>query len=179
MTTPTSPLGAPPASRLGRTEVLRREWYLLRLSWYLQDYPGREEKRIRRDLRAELTLAAADVGMTRALRDLGHPLVLAEGYKAELGRRLPRWTAGAMSAALAIVLVVYLGGAYAAGTLDALQAMGGGTLTTYPLGAPTTFTATEDELSLQSVVTAPGLVLLLVVAAVAFVLGARIWRVLG
>lgn len=157
---------------------LRREWYLTRLSWHLQDYPHRQEKQIRRDLRAELTRAAADVGMVRAVQDLGHPLTLAEGYKGELGRPLPRWTSGAVAAGLAVALLVYLGAAYAAGTLDTLGALGGGTLTRYPFGAQTTFVSTEDAISVSSTFSLAGVSLVMAVAAVAFALGSRIWRVL-
>lgn len=166
------------ATRLRPVDVVRREWYLLRLSWHMQDHPGREEKRIRRELREALTLAAADVGMARAVRDLGHPMVLAESYRADLGRPLPRWTAGAVSAALAAAFLLYLAGAYAVGTLDTLEALGGGTLTTYPLGGETTFTVADDAISVESTLGLPGVLLVLAVAVVAFVLGSRLWRAL-
>lgn len=181
MSDPTSPTTVTPpqdAARLRPTDVLRREWYLLRLSWHMQDHPGREEKRIRRELRAALTLAAADVGMTQAVRDLGHPMVLAESYRADLGRPLPRWTAGAVSATLAAAFLLYLAGAYAVGTLDTLEALGGGTLTRYPLGGETTFTVADDAFRVESTVGAPGVLLVLAVGLVAFVLGSRLWRVL-
>ncbi len=178
MTTPTPSEHPVEARALARVDVLRREWFLVRLSWHLQDLPGRQEKQIRRDLRTELTLAAADVGMAQAVRDLGHPLVLAEGYKAALGRRLPRWTSGAVSGALAVGALLYLALAYTAGTLDTLEALGGGERTAYPFGAPTTFISSADELSVASTTTPAGVVVVVAVWAVAFLLGARAWRVL-
>ncbi|WP_182111998.1 MULTISPECIES: hypothetical protein [unclassified Actinotalea] len=169
---------APPA-RLSVRDRLRREWYLARLSWHLQDYPRRQGKQVQRDLRAELTHAAADVGMARAVRDLGHPLVLAESYTSELGRPLPRWNSGAVAATLAVGMMVYLGGAYAIGTLDTLEALGGGTVTRYPFGAPTVFVATQDEFSVTQTPSAPGAAVLVAVGAVAFLLGSRVWRAWG
>ncbi|MBO1752301.1 hypothetical protein J4G33_10855 [Actinotalea sp. BY-33] len=145
----------------------------------MQDYPSKAFTGIKRELRAELTAAAADVGMRQATADLGHPRVLAEGYTAELGRRLPRYATGAAAAVLALGALVYLAGAYAMGTLDAIEAMGGGTLTTHPLGAVTTFTHTATELSVQTSMSWQGALLHGATAAVAFVLGSRLWRLLG
>ena len=166
-------------TRLPAADRLRLERYLLRFSWHMQDYPQRQERAVRRDLRREIRAAAADVGMTRALADLGHPHVLAEGYITALGRRLPRWTSGAVAATLAVAFLAYLGLAYGAGTLDTLEALGGGTLTTRPLGAPTTFTVDADTLAVDSRFSWQGAVLFVGVAAVAFVLGSRPWRLLG
>ncbi|MBX9247001.1 hypothetical protein ICW40_19605 [Actinotalea ferrariae] len=174
-TADTAPRSTNPPAR----DVVRREWFLTRLSWHLQDHPGREAKQIVRDLRGELTSAAADVGMRQAVRDLGHPLVLAEGYRAHLGRRVPRWTAGAVAAGLAVAFLVYLGFAYAFGTLDTLEALGGGTVTRYPFGAETVFTSGADGIAVESTFTWQGVVIFVLVAAVAFVLGSRAWRALG
>ena len=129
-----------------------------------------------RDSRRELTTAGADVGMRQAVTDLGHPWTLAEGYTAELGRRVPRWTTGIVAAALAVGLIIYLSLAYALGTNDTLEAMGGGTVTTYPFGAETIFTNTADEISLHSQLSAAGASFFLGVAVVTFALGSRLWR---
>ncbi|MCL3859978.1 hypothetical protein [Actinotalea sp. K2] len=161
------------------TDRLHARWYLTRFGWAMQDYPGRQTRQIRRELHADLVLAAQDVGMAQALRDLGHPVVLAERYIAELGRRLPRKTTGAVAAALAMGLILYLSTAYAIGTLDTLEAMGGGSITTYPLGAETVFTHTEDELSVSSSLTWQWALLYVGAGVVAFLGGSRIWRAFG
>ncbi|WP_024287013.1 hypothetical protein [Cellulomonas sp. KRMCY2] len=164
---------------LSPRDLLARERYLFRFSWTMQDYPRREYKRIRRELRAEVTAAAADVGMAAALADLGHPMVLGERYIAELGRRLPRWTTGIVAAALAVAVVIYLFTAYAVGTLDTLEALGGGAVTRYPFGSETTFTFTGQEISVRSSTSWQWAALYVGVAAVAFVTGSRLWRALG
>ncbi|MCU1431722.1 MAG: hypothetical protein JWP95_827 [Actinotalea sp.] len=158
------------------TDRARREWYLLRFAWAMEDYPRRASKTIRRDLRADLEAAVADVGTARALRDLGHPFVLAERYREELGRRIPRYAAGAAAAALAVAALLYLAAAYSVGALDALEALGGGTITTHPLGATTTFTSTADGMSVESQVTWQSALLHVTVATVTFALVSRIWR---
>jgi hypothetical protein len=164
---------------LSVADRLRLERFLLRFSWAMQDYPRKEYLRIRRELRAEVRAAAADVGMRQALADLGHPVTLGERYIAELGRRLPRWTSGIVAGGLAVGVLVYLFAAYAVGTLDTLEALGGGSLTRYPFGTETVFTFTEDEISVLSGVSWQWAVLYLGAAAVAFVVGSRLWRVLG
>ena len=158
------------------TDRARREWFLIRFSWHMQDFPQKQYRQIKRDLRRELTTAGADVGMRHAVADLGRPRALADGYIAELGRPVPRWTTGAVAAGLVIGFIVYLGVAYGIGTIDTLEAMGGGTVTTYPFGAETTFTYTADEISVQTQLNAAGASFLLGVAAVAFTLGSRLWR---
>ncbi|GGC10261.1 HAAS signaling domain-containing protein [Cellulomonas carbonis] len=163
----------------GRADRIRLEWYLARLSWALQDYPGRRRREVIRQLRSDTLAAAAEVGMAEALRDLGHPVALAEGYVTELGRRLPRYTSGAVAAALAVGALVYLSLAYAAGTIDTLEALGGGSVTTHPLGGEVTFTALDGELSVASSLSWQGGLLHAAVGAVAFVLVGRLWRLLG
>lgn len=168
---------APP--RTGVRDRLALTAYLWRFGWAMQDYPRREYRQVRTALRAEIRAAAAEVGMRQALADLGHPVVLAEGYVAELGRRLPRWNTGAVAATLAVGALAYMVLAYAAGTLDTLDALGGGSLTRYPFGSETVFTATAEEISVESGVTWPWATLYLGVATTAFVLGSRLWRIFG
>ncbi|GIG19444.1 hypothetical protein Cch01nite_01680 [Cellulomonas chitinilytica] len=160
--------------RLSPRDRFVRERYLLRFSWAMQDYP--KNRRIVRELRTELTATAAEVGMTRAVADLGHPRVLAEEYVAELGRRLPRWGTGAVWGALAASTLVWLSWAYAAGTLDTLAAMGGGTVEHTAFGATTTYTYTADTVSVGTVATWRLALVYLVVFLVPYLVGARVWR---
>lgn len=168
-----------PTTRLSAGDSLRWDWYLIRFSWCMQDYPGRQYRRIKRELRAETRAAATEVGMRQALRDLGHPRVLAEGYIAAYGKRLPRYTTGIVAAGLAVALIVYLFTAYSVGVLDAIESMGGGSVTRYPFGSETVFTHTPQEISVASVGSPGWLVVYGVTAVVTFVVGSRLWRVLG
>lgn len=161
-----------------RADRLRLGWYLQRLSWALEDYPRRERRAALRQVREDTTAAAGDVGMRTAIEELGHPRALAERYMAQLDRPLPRWTSGAVAAALAVGALLYLGMAYGLGTMHTLEALGGGTVTTRPLGAEVVFTALDDEFSVEWTMTWPGLLVVVAVGAVAFALASRVWRVL-
>jgi len=155
-------------------DTLVRERYLLRFSWAMQDYP--RHKTVVRELRRELTATASEVGMRRAVTDLGHPRVLADGHLGELGRPVPRWTTGAVWGALALGAVVYLAMAYGFGTLDTLDQLGGGTVERVFLGATTTFTSDGDAIGMGTTLTWQALVFSAAVFTVPFLLGARVWR---
>lgn len=160
------------------TDRLRWDWFFIRFSWHMQDYPGREYRRIRRELRAEITAAAADVGMVAALRDLGHPRVLAERYKAELPTRLPRYATGAVAAGLTVGALMYLHLAYTLGVIDTLESVGGGSFTSAPFGTATTVNVSGSGFDITLTSTATTWLVALGIGLVAFVLGSRLWRVL-
>ncbi|CAJ62312.1 MULTISPECIES: hypothetical protein [Frankia] len=84
-------------STLDRLRIERTVWTM---NTRLQDLPRRSRTALRRELRADLHAAAADVGARQAVRQLGDLRVLAAGYLAaeygELARR-PSWTAAAVT----------------------------------------------------------------------------------
>lgn len=165
-------------TRPSPTDRLRRWWFLTRFAWAMQDVPHKHHRTIRDDLRREIDAAAQEVGLRRALTDLGHPRVLAERYVAELDRRLPRWVSGAVAATLSAGVLLYLGMAYAVGTLDTLDALGGGTVTRYPFGAETVFTVGEEALTVDVRPSLAGVLFVVGVATVTFLLASRSWRAL-
>lgn len=61
--------------------------YLRRFSWATQDYLRTPLRRIRADLRRDTLAAAGELGMDRALADLGDPRALADRFADEHGRR--------------------------------------------------------------------------------------------
>jgi len=80
-------------AHLRLTDRLSREWYVFKVEFLAQDVPSGYRKERRRELRSDLTAAAADVGMTQAVRDLGPASVLAHQLKLAEGRKLPHvWT---------------------------------------------------------------------------------------
>jgi hypothetical protein len=161
-------------STLPIRDVLRREAYLTRFSWAVQDFP--KYVRLKRELRAELTATASEVGMRRAVADLGSPRALADGYLAELDRSVPRWTTGATAAALTLSAVVALWLAYSLGTLNTLEQTGGGSTTVTFLGSTTTYVFTDAAISQTSELSWQFLVFLVLAVAVPLVLGSRAWR---
>lgn len=162
---------------LRRRERLRLDWWLLRFELAMQDYPAREARRIRRELRASVLDDAAHVGLDAALRDLGSPRRLAAAYFTELDHERPRWTDGAvLGALLGVLLPAYMWLSWQMGALDAIAEMGGGTVELSWLGVPATLTHTEESISMQTTVGWGPLVLAAVLASVFFALGSRIWR---
>lgn len=86
-------MNLPPSTRLRLVDRLSREWYVLKVDFLAQDVPSGYRKSRRRELRSDLTAAAADVGMSQAVRDLGPASVLAQQLKLAEGRKLPHvWT---------------------------------------------------------------------------------------
>ncbi|WP_136519212.1 hypothetical protein [Cellulomonas telluris] len=171
MTTTTVPVRPPLADRL------RLRLWELRFAAAMEDYPRREGKQIRADLRAALRDDAARVGTRAALRDVGPPRRLAARYFAELDRPRPRWSTGALvGTLLGVGLPLYLALAWSFGALDALEAVGGGTAELTWLGSPVTATSTDDSVALAWTLGWQAVAVAAVLAAVGFVLGARVWR---
>lgn len=171
---------APARPRLTWRERNRLSWWLLRFDLAMQDYPGREARRIRRELRASVLDDAALTGLDAALDDLGSPRRLAAAYFAELEHERPRWTDGAVLGAVvgfALPLYAWLG--WQMGALDAVDALGGGTVELRWFGAPVTLTRTDAALSMTTSLTWGPVVLSVVLGLVAFALGARVWRLRG
>ena len=161
-------------STLSIRDTLRREVYLTRFSWAVQDFP--KYVRLKRDLRTELTATASEVGMRQTIADLGSPRVLADGYLAELDHAVPRWTTGTTAAAITFAAVVALGLAYSLGTLNTLEQTGGGTTTVTFLGATTTYSFTDAAISQTSVLSWQLLVFFALALGIPLVLGSRAWR---
>jgi hypothetical protein len=159
-------------------ERLHRDLTITRFSWAVQDHP--QSRHLTRELRRELDTTAAEIGMARAVADLGSPRALADAHLAELDTPAPRWTAGAVWGGIVLAFVLYTQLAYAFGTLDALAGLAGtDTLTAHRevLGARITFEAGPDGL-MSTLRPSWGWLLLHVLAfAVPFLLGARAWRV--
>ena len=155
-------------------DTIRREAYLLRFSWAVQDFP--QYVRLKRELRTEIDAAAAEVGMKQAIVDLGHPRVLADSYLSDLGRSVPRWTTGGYWALAVGVAVVALWMAYGLGCLHTLDQNGGGTSTASFLGTTTTYTSSDGSISAGVALGWQFIALAAAVLGVPFLLGARFWR---
>lgn len=168
---------ARPTARLTVRERARLSRWMVRFELAMQDYPAREVRRLRRELRAAVLDDATRVGLAEALRDLGSPRRLAAAYFADLDHERPRWTDGAVLGSLVgVVLPFYMWLAWQGGALDAVDAMGGGEVDLRWLGAPMTLHRTDDALWME-VHTAWGpFALSAALFAVFFALGSRLWR---
>lgn len=165
--------------RPGFGDLMRREWYMTRLDWGLRNLPSKQNRQIQRDLRRDVTATAADTGMRRALADLGSPRLLAEQYTETIGAEGPRPGSGAIGAGVTFAFLVFLGVAYAIGTLQTLLFMGGGTRTVNLWGTAASFTATSGETSIQLSNVLPMIGVAIAISAIAFLVFARMWRLVG
>jgi hypothetical protein len=87
---------------------LRIENALLRYDFWLEmrGVGGRRRRELRRELRANLGEASADVGTTRALFGIGSPKELAHAAT-DADPYRPRWSQGAIWAAVVLGLVLF------------------------------------------------------------------------
>jgi len=180
MTTTDDHLPTTTAYRPRLRERLRLSWWMLRFDVAMQDYPARESRRIRRELRAAVLDDAGRTGFDEALRGLGRPRRLAATYYADLERERPRWADGAVLAGLiGILLPGYMWIAWQMGAFSAIDAMGGGAVDLSWLGVPVTFTHTDDTISMHTTAGWGPVALSGALCLVAFALGSRVWRLWG
>lgn len=114
-----------PTARLRLTDRLHRDWYVFKVDLLAQDVPSGYRKSRRRELPSDLTAAAADVGMSQAVRDLDPAPVLAHQLKLAEGRKLPHVWTGVIT--LTIVLYAWAAMIMATtyGLIEAATQLGG------------------------------------------------------
>jgi len=167
-------MSSQPIARLTLTDRLRREWYVTKVDVLAQDVPGGFRKERRRELRSDLASAAADVGMSQAVSDLGPASALAHQLKLAEGRKLPHWWTGVI--VWAILLYAH-GGMVAAMTYGLLESAdqlhGDRTVTVHATWLGTTVTVSQGEKMLS---TAEGSIFTIAVLALISLAAARAWR---
>ena len=164
-----------PTAHLSLTDRLSREWYVFKVEFLAQDVPSGYRKERRRELRSDLTAAAADVGMTQAVRDLGPVSVLAHQLKLAEGRKLPHVWTGIIT--FTIILYAWAGMMMAttSALIEAATQLGGDRIVTVHaswLGTAASITNGPHHLSGQW----EGSGLTLAVLVVVPLLAARTWR---
>lgn len=164
-----------PTSLLRLTDRLQRNWYVFKVDFLAQDVPGGYRKGRRRELRSDLIAAAADVGMSQAVRDLGPASVLAHQLKLAEGRKLPHVWTGVIT--FAIILYAWAGmtSATAYALTEAAVQLGGDRVVTVHaswLGTNVAITNGPDLLSGQVVTSGFTLAALIAIP----LLAARAWR---
>lgn len=165
-------------ARLSKVDMVRRDWYLARLSLHIVGLPHKLEKSIRQQLRVDISDAAADQSMSGALAELGPPRVLAHEYLSAYGRPVPKvWTA------IVVFALMLYGGLFA--LISVLDGLVDGALAADPhatveiskawLASRAEVTITDGIIeSMGFTITGLGIALLIVVPLVA----ARVWRAL-
>lgn len=156
---------------------LRTETYFMRLDWHLEAIlPGKERRATIKELRQ--ALSGDPRGSTAALNDLGHPKGLARQYAAD-GKRRPLWSIGIITAATALLVYWMVFFSFAFGMLSVVDSH-------KPMEAETTIFFVEvlafssaDAVGIGWTSTWAWLAVPAVIIMMAFLLGARSWRLLG
>ncbi len=102
----------------------QRFWYLHQVEMWLDPMPRKRRKQVLSELRANLDLAAGEIGMPAAISDHGRPRALAAQYLAAEPQGRPTWYQGVFAVITAIVLWLYACGIYVLGSLNTLLATG-------------------------------------------------------
>jgi len=168
-------MSSSPTARLRLTDRLRRNWYVTKIDFLAQDVPGGYRRAMRRELQSDLAAAAADVGMSQAVRDLGPASVLAHQLKLAEGRKLPHVWTGVIT--FAIILYAWAGMimATARALIEAAIQLGGDrTVTVHASWLGTNVAITNGPHLLSAHWQPSGLILAVVV--VVPLLAARTWR---
>jgi hypothetical protein len=168
-------MSSQPIARLTLTDRLRREWYVTKVDFLAQDVPSGHRKERRRELRSDLTSAAADVGMTQAVSDLGPASVMAHQLKLAEGRKLPHWWTGVIT--WVIILYAWIGMIMATAfslVQAAEQLHGDRTVTVHATWLGTTVTVTHGERVLSAAIGGAGLTLVVIILI--SLAAARAWR---
>jgi hypothetical protein len=164
-----------PTARLRVTDRLQRDWYVFKVDLLAQDVPSGYRKSRRRELRSDLTAAAADVGMSQAVRDLGPASVLAHQLKLAEGRKLPHVWTGVIT--FTIILYAWAGMMMATtyALIEAATQLGGDrVVTVHASWLGTTASITNGPHHLSGQWEGSGLTLAVFVAVA--LLAARAWR---
>jgi hypothetical protein len=164
-----------PTSRPRLVDRLSREWYVLKVDFLAQDVPSGYRKERRRELRSDLGAAAADVGMTQAVRHLGPASVLAHQLKLAEGRKLPHVWTGVITFTVILYAWATMMMATSCALIEAARQLGGDRVVTVHaswVGTNVVLTNGPHHLSGQW----EGSGLTLAVLIVVPLLAARTWR---
>ncbi|MEG9247935.1 hypothetical protein V6S67_07545 [Arthrobacter sp. Soc17.1.1.1] len=166
-----------PARRRSISEKLRADLYLTKLDWHLEGVlPGKARRATVKDLRQSLVSDPRD--MSSSLRDLGSPKALAEQY-ADDTRRRPLWSVGIITAGAALLIYWTVFLSYVFGMLAAVESLGSSEAHARFLTIEVTAYSTAEAVGIGWTSDWAWLVVPIVIATLAFLLGARAWRAIA
>lgn len=162
------------AARRSPTDRLRIDLFLMRLDWHLEGVTRRtERKEAIRSLREELAADPRDI--RTALSDLGPPNTLAARYANE-GERSPMWSMGIITATVALLVYWTVFLSFAGGMLAAVDSTAPGEAHAKLLFVDVTASSNANAIGVTWTSGWAWLVVPAVFATIAFLLGARSWR---
>lgn len=156
------------------TDRLRIDTYLMRVDWHLEGVTrGAERKAAIRSLREQLAGDPRD--LRTALSDLGPPTALAARY-ADEGVRRPPWSIGVIIAGVALLVywIVFL--SYTGGMLAVVDSTAPGEAHATFLFIDVMAFSNADGVGIGWTSGWAWLVVPVVIVTIAFLLGARSWR---
>lgn len=155
---------------------LHAEAYLTRLDWHLEAVmPGKGRRSTIKELRQSLASDPRD--MTTSLRDLGSPKALADQYAADAHRR-PLWSIGVISAGAALLVYWTVFLSYVFGMLAAVESTGSAEADATFFTIKVTAFSSDEAFGIGWTSDWAWLIVPTVIAALVFLLGARIWRLM-
>lgn len=152
-----------------------RYWYLQSVELRLDSMPGRRRRAVLAELKANLEVAAAEIGMSAALVDLGRPSDLVRQYRDQEPALRPRWNHGALAAGAVFGAWLYATLFYTMGMLDALSSTGAERAAGSFLGTQVVAVVSSGAISAEfnGLPWAP-----LLATLIMFLLAGRVWNLL-
>lgn len=172
-------------ARLSIIDRLRIERAVWTVDTYLSGLPGRRRRAIRRELRTNLRASAAQAGVVAAIRDLGSLRRLSIDYlNAEYrGGPWPSMLRGIVWVVTVELVLLAVAFAQLAAYADGLVAGDAGPGTYAWSGSPLLGTAGEVTIDPTGQVSGLSFSLmllpLLLIMAIAFIIGSRLWRLIA
>ena len=171
---PDKSLESPP-DRRSLWEKLRAELYLTKLDWHLEAVlPGKARRATIKELRQALASDPRDTDTS--LRDLGSPKALAEQYADDAHRR-PLWSIGVITAGTAILIYWTVFLTFVFGMLAAVESLGSTEAHATFFTIKVTAYSTPEAIGISWTSDWAWLIVPTIIATIAFLLGARSWRV--
>ena len=171
---PDKTLESTPARRRSVSEKLRADMYLSRVDWHLEAVlPGKARRATVKELRQSLASDPRD--MSTSLRDLGSPKALAQQYADDAHRR-PLWSIGIITAGAALLIYWTVFLSYVFGMLAAVESLSSTEAHATFLTIGITAYSTAETTGISWTSDWAWLTVPTVIAALAFLLGARAWR---
>lgn len=171
-----------PLSPLGARDHLRRDWYLLRVDFFLDVaalVSRRERKRILASLRADIDAEAMQHSLDATLRGLGTARALALGYSDEQTVPRPRWSGGIVAAGVALLLYWIVFFSYTLGMLAVVDQYDLGEARSRFLFIDVIAFSHQDGIGVGWTSSWAWLIVPIILVGIVFLVSSRAWRAFG
>ncbi len=162
----------------GPADWLRREWYLARVDWSLENLvSGSERKRIISSLQDDIAAESSRHGLHNTLAGLGDPRALAHSYADGTTRPRPKWVSGIVAAGVVLLLYWIVFFSYTLGMLAVVEQSEMGEAQSRFLLIDVGVFASESGIGIGWGGGGAWVLVPLIIVSVVFLLVSRAWRV--